>query len=56
MTCRGYDVKAVKVPKPVKTLAATFMDKAQRRGFIKSYVAIYEAESRQRSSRTKKEA
>jgi hypothetical protein len=56
MTCRGYDVKSVKVPKPVKTLAATFLDKAQRRGFIKSYVAVFEAESRQRGSRSKKDA
>jgi hypothetical protein len=56
MTCRGYDVKSVKVPRSVKTLASTFLDKAQRRGFIKSYVAVYEAEGRQRSSRSKKDA
>lgn len=51
MTCRGYDVKAVKVGKPVKTLAATIMDKHQRRAFIKSYARVEEANSRMKSSR-----
>lgn len=54
MTCRGYDPKAVKVGKPVKALAATYIDKAQRRAFIKSYVRILEDEARQRGSRNKK--
>jgi hypothetical protein len=41
MTCRGYDPKAVKVPKSVKRLAATLTNKEQRRALIKSYaVAI----------------
>ena len=41
MTCRGYDPKAVKVPKSVKRLAATLVDSEQRRSLIRSYaVAI----------------
>lgn len=51
MTCRGYDVKAVKVGKPVKTLAATILDNHQRRAFIKSYARIEESNSRMRSSK-----
>jgi hypothetical protein len=46
MTCRGYDPKAVKVGKPVKALAATYLNKDQRRAFIKSYVKILESELR----------
>jgi hypothetical protein len=37
MTCRGYDPKAIKVPKSVKRLAATLVNNEQRRGLIKSY-------------------
>jgi hypothetical protein len=55
MTCRGYDPKAVKIGKPVKTLAATIMDRNQRGGFIRSYVAIAEADAHQRGSRNKGE-
>jgi predicted transcriptional regulator YheO len=51
MTCRGYDVKAVKVGKPVKTLAATILDNHQRRAFIKSYARVEESNARMRSSR-----
>jgi len=51
MTCRGYDVKAVKVGKPVKTLAATILDNNQRRAFIKSYARVEESNARMRSSR-----
>jgi hypothetical protein len=41
MTCRGYDPKAVKVPKSVKRLAATLVNSEQRRSLIRSYaVAI----------------
>ena len=41
MTCRGYDPRAVKVPKSVKRLAATLTNNEQRRALIKSYaVAI----------------
>jgi hypothetical protein len=51
MTCKGYDPKAVKIGKPVKTLAATIMDRHQRGAFIRSYVAIAEAEASQRTNR-----
>jgi len=42
----AYDPRAVKIGKPVKVLAATIMDKATRRAFIRSYVKIAESESR----------
>jgi len=51
MTCKGYDPKAVKISKPVKTLAATIMDKHVRGAFIRSYVKIAQAEASQRTSR-----
>jgi hypothetical protein len=53
MTCRGYDSKSVNVGKPVKALAATYIDKNQRRAFIRSYVRILEDEARQRGARNK---
>jgi hypothetical protein len=46
MTCRGYDVKAVKVSKEVKRLAASIMDKHARGSFIRDYVRILESQSR----------
>lgn len=46
MTCRGYDPKAVKVPKSVKVRASTIRDVHTRGAFIRSYVAILESESR----------
>lgn len=55
MTCRGYDPKAVKIGKPVKALAATYRDHAQRRAFIRSYVVIAEADARQRGARNRSE-
>ena len=45
MTCKGYDPKAVKIGKPVKTLAATILDRHQRGAFIRSYVKIAEDEA-----------
>lgn len=50
----AYDPRAVLIKKPVKTLAATYLDKNQRRAFIKSYVKIAEDESRQRGARKDK--
>ena len=55
MTCKGYDPKAVKVSKPVKTLAASILDPHQRGAFIRSYVRILEDESRQKGARNKAE-
>ena len=46
MTCRGYDSKAVKVPKSVKVLAATYLDNHRRGAFIRSYVRILEEQTR----------
>lgn len=46
----AYDAKAVKISKPVKTLAATILDKGARRAFIRSYVKIAETEGHQKSS------
>ena len=40
----GYDPRCVKIGKPIKTMAATYLDKGQRRAFIKSYVKVLEAE------------
>jgi hypothetical protein len=55
MTCKGYDPKAVKVGKPVKRLASTYLDPHTRGKIIRSYVAIYEADTRQRSARNRGE-
>lgn len=49
----AYDPRSVTIPKSVKCLAASYMDPAQRRGFIKSYVKVFEAEARQKGSRNK---
>jgi len=46
MTCRGYDAKAVKVPKSVKRVAAAYLDNHARGEFIRSYVRILEEQSR----------
>jgi hypothetical protein len=47
MTCRGYDAKAVKLPKSVKRVANTFVDPHKRGAFIKSYVEVLKTELRQ---------
>jgi hypothetical protein len=46
MTCRGYDPKAVKVPKSIKALYS-IPDKDKRRALIKSHVRMLESELRQ---------
>ena len=46
MTCRGYDAKAVKVPKSVKRQAAQIMDPHQRGAFMRSFVEILKYEAR----------
>ena len=46
MTCRGYDAKAVKVPKAVKRAAAKIMDAHQRGAFMRSYVVVIQDEAR----------
>ena len=46
MTCRGYDAKAVKVPKAVKRAAALISDAHKRGAFVRSFVAIEQSNSR----------
>lgn len=46
MTCRGYDSKAVKVPKTVKRMASTIVDSHVRGAYIRSFVEIGKNESR----------
>ena len=53
MTCRGYDPKAVNVPKSVKRIAASYLDKNIRRSIIRSYVKVYEADFRQKTARNR---
>jgi hypothetical protein len=55
MTCRGYDPKAVKVPKSVKRLAAQYIDPHQRGAIIRSYTKIAEDDARIKGSRNRKE-
>jgi len=55
MTCRGYDPKAVKIGSLVKMAASTISDPHKRGAFMRSYVAIAEAESRQRTGRNNKD-
>ena len=46
MTCRGYDAKAVKVPKSIKRFAANDIDAHRRGATLKSFVKILESELR----------
>jgi hypothetical protein len=46
MTCRGYDAKAVKLPKAIKRFAAYQTDKHERGDTLKSYTKIFETELR----------
>lgn len=46
MTCKGYDPKAVKLPKSIKRMAANQPDDHERGAFIRSYVKILETELR----------
>ena len=54
MTCRGYDAKAVKVSKTVKRAAALISDAHKRGSFIRSFVAIEQANSRSASRKESK--
>lgn len=49
----GYDPKAVKVPKSVKRLAATLIDKGQRRSLIKSYADAIRTNQNYRPAKSK---
>jgi hypothetical protein len=46
MTCRGYDAKAVKIPKSVKRAAALITDAHVRGAFLRSFVQIEKEQSR----------
>ena len=46
MSCRGYDPKAVKVSKTVKRMASTIRDSHVCGAYIRSFVAINEAQAR----------
>ena len=50
MTCRGYDAKAVKLPKSVKRIVSN-IDAHKRGATIKSFVDILKSEIRQPSSK-----
>ena len=54
MTCRGYDVKAVKISKEIKRVASNILDNQVRRSFIRGYVQVAEQEARTRSRGNKK--
>ena len=54
MSCRGYDPKAVKVPKAVKRAAALISDAHKRGAFIRSFVAIEQSNSRTASRNNSK--
>ncbi len=51
MSCRGYDPKAVKLPKTVKRAASLISDAHKRGAFIRSFIAVEQANSRS-SNRT----
>ena len=53
MTCRGYDAKAVKVPKSIKRFAANDIDAHKRGATIKSFVKILESELRTPGGKSK---
>ena len=51
MTCRGYDSRAVKIPKAVKRAATLIRDAHKRGDFIRSFVEIEKSNSRSGGSR-----
>ena len=51
MTCRGYDSRAVKIPKAVKRAATLIRDAHKRGDFIRSFVEIEKSNSRSSGSR-----
>ena len=46
MTCKGYDPKAVKLPKAIKRRAARLLDNHKRGAYITSFVKVLETELR----------
>jgi hypothetical protein len=45
MTCKGYDAKAIKLPKQVKRSATAYIDPHRRGAFICSFVRQIENEN-----------
>ena len=54
MTCRGYDPKAIKLPKAVKRAATLISDAHKRGAFIRSFVVIEQSNSRSASRKDSK--
>ena len=52
MTCRGYDAKAVKVPKAIRRCAANTIDAHRRGEILRSFVKIFESELRSGKSKS----
>lgn len=46
MTCKGYDPKAVKVPKAIRRFAGYELDAHKRGANLKSFVTVFESELR----------
>jgi hypothetical protein len=53
MTCRGYDSRAIKLPKEIKCRAATILDNHERGAFLRSWVVIYQEALRSKGSNKK---
>ena len=53
MTCRGYDSRAIKLPKEIKCRAATILDNHERGAFLRSWVVIYQEASRSKGANKK---
>jgi hypothetical protein len=53
MTCRGYDSRAIKLPKEIKCRAATILDNHERGAFLRSWVTIYKENARSKGSNKK---
>jgi len=56
MTCKGYDAKAIKLPKQVKRSATAYTDPHQRGAFIRSFVRQIENDSRVRTGRKERDS
>jgi len=54
MTCRGYDSRAVKLPKAVKRAATLIRDAHERGAFIRSFVEIEKSNLRTPSRKDNK--
>ena len=56
MSTRGYDSRAIKLPKSIKRQAARMLNNHQRNQFVRAWVGVCEAEVRSgKRSRDKKD-